>query len=344
MTRFNRRTFTSLALASTMGLPRIAMAETAEDFYTGKQIDFIVSAPAGTLTDFVARQFADFFPRHMAGAPDVVVLNVAGAGGMVAAAQIQHKEAKDGTAVGFLQRNNLYRSLLEGKDAFDPREVQWLGSLEEIAYAIVARKESGFETADQLFEKPLVLGATGFANENRSLPAIANEYLGTKFDIIYGYNGRGEVYLAMERGEVGGWASTIAGLTQGDAAQMLADGDMKVLLHLSRKRHPDFPDVPCFADYDYAAGLDPLMDFMTLPFEAGRPVAVPKEVPAERVAALRAAFAATAADPDFLAAMKAADYPVGVITGERIEEILTSLYATPPEVLDKVRSYIEAPA
>ena len=55
----------------------------------------------------------------------------------------------------------------------------------------------------------MYIGATGFANEDRTLPALLDEYLGAKMSIVPGYTGRGEVYLAMQRGEVDGWASTM---------------------------------------------------------------------------------------------------------------------------------------
>jgi tripartite-type tricarboxylate transporter receptor subunit TctC len=330
-------------LAMSWLAPAPARADAVEDFYKGKSVTFLVSAPAGSLTDFVARNFADHFKSHMAGHPNVVVLNLPGAGGMMAAAQLQLKEVKDGTVIGFLQRNNLYVPLVEGpKSGFDPRELQWLGSLEKVAYAMVAMNNSEVKTTADLFNKPLILGATGYSNENRTLPAMLNDMIGTKFKIIHGYDARGEVYLAMERGEVDGWASTVAGLTIPDTKQMLDQGRLKVLLHLGFESPAPFDKVPNLSSYLKTPEDKELYSFFTRSMVAGRPIGVPKGVPADRLAALRKAFDESAADPDFLSAMKAKDYPVEAVNGAAVEQVVKDLYATSDATMVKVRAIMTA--
>jgi tripartite-type tricarboxylate transporter receptor subunit TctC len=202
---------------------------------------------------------------------------------------------------------------------------------------MVAMTRSGVTTADDLFKKKLTIGATGFSNENRMLPALLNERLGTKITIVPGYTGRGEVYLAMQRGEVDGWASTVDGLKVGEPAQMLANGKMKVVLHVGWKSHPDFPNVPNLSAYVTKPQDKALFDFILLPFDAGRPLAVPKDVPQDRLDALRTAFSKTIADPAFVAAMKAQGYPVDSIDGVAVEQIVSKLYAAPSSVLESAR-------
>jgi tripartite-type tricarboxylate transporter receptor subunit TctC len=327
-----------IAVAAAALMAGASFAQSVEEFYKGKSLTMLVSAPAGSLTDIAARQFAPFYGKHIPGGPDVVVLNIAGAGGMVAAAALQSKQPSDGTSVGFLQRNNMYVPLLDPKqNSFDPREVHWLGSLDKVYYCIVAMPRSGIETTEDLFAKPLVIGATGFANENRTLPALLNELIGTKMNIIPGYSDRGEVYLAMARGEVDGWASTIDGLLTGEPARMLADGTMRVLMHIGWESHPDFPDVPNLSDYITDPAAKSQLDFFLLPLQAGRPLAVPKDVPQDRLDALRAAFDATVADPEFLAVVEAQNMAVDAINGARVEEIVASLYATPEAQLESAR-------
>ncbi|WP_146591013.1 Bug family tripartite tricarboxylate transporter substrate binding protein [Puniceibacterium confluentis] len=336
-----RKTLCGLALAAATAFAGPGFGQTVEEFYSDKDVTMMVSAPAGTLTDTIVRQFAQHYVKHIPGQPDAIVLNVAGAGGMVAAASLQSKQDNDGSVIGFLQRNNLYVPLLDpGQSAFDPREVTWLGSLDKVYYALVGMTRSGVTTAEDLFETPLVIGATGFANENRTMPALVNDYLGTRMKIIPGYSGRGEVYLAMERGEVDGWASTVDGLFQGEPVNMLADGSMNVLLHLGWTSHPAFPDVPNLTPYVTDPEVRALLDFFLLPLQAGRPFAVPAGVPQDRVDALRAAFDATMADPDFLAAMKAQNYGVDPISGGEVEQIIETLWATPAAQLDTVRQVV----
>lgn len=343
MNNFARR-FALAFMAATLLGNAVSNAQSAAEFYRGKTVELMVSAPAGTLTDLVARQFAAYFAKHLPGSPDVIVTNVSGAGGVIAAARLQLESPKDGTVIGFLQRNNLYRSLVENdEDGFDPRQVSWLGSLDKVAYVIAVSGASPVKTPPGLFTDTLILGATGVANDNRTLPAMMNKYLGTRFRIIHGYSGRGEVYLAMERGEVDGWASTIDGLVQPQQAEMIKNGQLIPIMHLAWKSHEYFPELPNLSAYVDDPEVRQIFDFFIAPFEAGRPIAVPSGVPADRLAALREAFDATVADPEFLAAMKNRNWSVDPIPASEVEGILDTLYATPPETLEAVREIVLPP-
>lgn len=338
-TGITRRTALSgFALAAATALAGPAYGQSVENFYRGKTLTLLVSADAGTPTDLVARQFARYFVKHLPGQPKAIVMNSVGAGGMVAAASLQSRQPSDGTVIGFLQRNNLYVPLLDPKQkSFDPRNVRWVGSLDKVSYCLVASSRSGMNSADDLFKKKLTIGATGFSNENRTLPALLNEHLGAKMNIVPGYTGRGEVYLAMQRGEVDGWAPTLDGLKEGEPAKMIADGKMKVLLHLGWKSPPEFPDVPNLSAYVTKPEVKALFDFFLLPFDAGRPLAVPKDVPRDRLDALREAFGKTMADPEFVATMKSQGFPIDPIDGAAVEDIVTKLYAAPSSLIETAR-------
>jgi tripartite-type tricarboxylate transporter receptor subunit TctC len=313
-----------------------ASNQSVEDFYRGKVLTLVVSADAGTVTDIVARQFSRYFVKYVPGHPKAIVMNVVGAGGMVAAASLQSRQPSDGTVIGFLQRNNLYIPLLdERQNRFDPRKVRWIGSLNKVEYCLVSMTRSGVTTAGDLSKKKMYIGATGFANEDRTLPALLDEYIGAKMSIVPGYTGRGEVYLAMQRGEVDGWASTIDGLQQGEPVQLLKSGKMKVLLHLGWNSPAGYVDVPNLSSYITQPDVKALFNLFILPFQAGRPIAVPKDVPQDRLNALRDAFAKTIADPDFVDAMKQSGYPLDAIDGSAVEQIVARLYATPePQIAD----------
>ena len=335
--------FAATAFAGTASAQLVdhSVDQSVERFYKDKPLTIVVSADAGTPTDIIARQFSRFFVKYIPGHPKAIVMNVVGAGGMVAAASLQSRQPNDGSVIGFLQRNNLYIPLLdERQNRFDPRKVRWLCSLNKVEYCIVSMTRSGVTTADDLTKKKMYIGATGFANEDRTLPALLDEYLGAKMSIVPGYTGRGEVYLAMQRGEVDGWASTIDGLQQGEPVRMLADGKMKVLLHLGWKSPAAFANVPNLSDYITKPDVKALFDLFLLPFQAGRPIAVPKGVPENRLNALRDAFAKTIADPGFIDAMKQSGYPIDPIDGNAVEQIVSKLYATPEPQLDAARRLI----
>src|SRR5689334_11850716 len=88
------------ACAALLGIAAMAMTGSAfgqsvENFYHGKTLTLVVSADAGTPTDIIARQFARFFVNYIPGKPRAVVMNVVGAGGMVAAASLQSRQPND---------------------------------------------------------------------------------------------------------------------------------------------------------------------------------------------------------------------------------------------------------
>jgi hypothetical protein len=64
-------------------------------------------------------------------------------------------------------------------------------------------------------------------------------------------------------------------------------------------------------------------------------------VPAERVAALRAAFAATVKDPDFIAAAKQERMEVRPQSGDKIQEIITGLLDTPADVRERMKAALK---
>jgi tripartite-type tricarboxylate transporter receptor subunit TctC len=67
------------------------------------------------------------------------------------------------------------------------------------------------------------------------------------------------------------------------------------------------------------------------------PVFAPAEVPKERVALLRKSYLAMLRDPETLADAKKFGIDIAPVSGEAINEMLKSVYATPPAVIAKVR-------
>ncbi|MBZ9653743.1 Bug family tripartite tricarboxylate transporter substrate binding protein [Phyllobacterium lublinensis] len=319
-----------------------AQAQTVEEFYKGKNLTFIISAAAGGSTDFFGRAFAKYYAKHIPGQPNVIVVNQPGAGGLLVGTQLQTTQPRDGTVVALLQRNNLYLPLVSDENKeFDPRKVNWLGSLNKEEYAITSWETSPVKKTEDLFTTQMTMGATGYANETRTIPALMNEYLGTKFDIVMGYQGSEEVGLAMERGEVNGKAGTVSNLATGAEAGWVKDGKLKVLMQIAMQPNPSLPEVPNIMTYIKDPDVKSLFTFMVSPFEAGRPMAAPPEVPADRLEALRKAFDDAAADPEFIADLKKVNSTVEPVSGVAVQEIVENLYKTPQPVLDKVKALIK---
>ena len=77
----------------------------------------------------------------------------------------------------------------------------------------------------------------------------------------------------------------------------------------------------------------------------GRTYFLPPGVPADRVEAVRRAFDATMKDPAFVADAKRMEIDVDPLTGEETQALITEVHqTTPPAVVERVRSSLEAPA
>ncbi len=73
-----------------------------------------------------------------------------------------------------------------------------------------------------------------------------------------------------------------------------------------------------------------------------RPFAAPPDVPADRKAALLAAFDATMQDSDFLAEAQKLNFDVRPVNAGQIDKMLAEVYATPKDVIVRATKAISS--
>jgi tripartite-type tricarboxylate transporter receptor subunit TctC len=199
----------------------------------------------------------------------------------------------------------------------------------------VALQNSGITSFNDVFEKPLTIGANGVADDTYQFPAVVNAVLGTKFKIVTGYPGGNDVSLALERGEVQGrcgWSWSSVMTTRPD---WVKTGKIAVLVQMSLAKHPDLQDVPLIMDF---AKTDEQRQIFKLVFSRqimGRPFMAPPGLPPERLAMLRRAFDDTMTDKDFLADAAQNKFEINAVSGEQIQAMIKEGYETPPDVIHK---------
>ncbi len=313
------------------------------DFYRGKTITLVVGAAGGGAADTYARTFAAHFPKHVPGNPGIIVVNKPGAGGLIVANELQHTMEPDGLTIGTLQRNNFLAPLLSDEDTrFDPRQVAHLGSLSRETYVIFSYGEdAAVKDAEAAFNTEMILGGTGASAENVTYPTLANELLGTRFRLIRGYAGNEDIELAIERGEVDGRASSLGSTLRGNLGRWNQEGKLNLIMQFGVENDPAIPDVPNVMDFVTDPEHVAMLRLMLLPQDVGRPFAAPLNVPADRLAALRAAFVATAQDPDFIRDLEAAQATVELVDGETVQRMADEIMATPPELVARVKELVE---
>ena len=109
------------------------------------------------------------------------------------------------------------------------------------------------------------------------------------------------------------------------------------------ERLPGLPNVPTAIELAAAEADRALLRFYAVKFSMARPLMAPPEVPAERLAALRAAFDATMTDPQFLEETQRIGLDLSPLGGDGITKLIQQVQATPQDVVDRLRELLARP-
>jgi hypothetical protein len=166
-----------------------------------------------------------------------------------------------------------------------------------------------------------------------SIPSVLNKFFGTRIKIVSGYKGGNEIYLAMERGEVDGRCAGLVSSINSTRPDWFPQKKVAVPIVVGFERNPLFPEAPPVADFAKDEQSRQVLRLLLAPQDMDRPFLVPPGVPAERVAALRAAFKAAFNDPGFRAEAARMGLEVAEVSGEKATKILNDVYALPADVV-----------
>jgi tripartite-type tricarboxylate transporter receptor subunit TctC len=317
----------------------LSCAAHAEDFYKGRQITLIVGHEPGNDYDIGARLLAKYLPRHIPGAPAVVVQNMPQAAGLANANHLYVRAARDGTVMGSISRNLPSQALmgLPNIEA-DPRRYNWLGATSFPGRVCAAATDAPVKSVDDIFSRELITGGVGVGSSTSIVPTVLNKVLGTKFKIVEGYRGAGSILLAIERGEVQGVCMSLGQFRSHE--QRFRDGKMRFLLRAEEAPLPSLPDLPTIYDRASTDEQRQLMRFVFSSTEFGRPYLMPPDVPKDRVLLMRKALADASADPELIAEAAKMKLDMTYRPPEHLEQLLAKLYATPPSVIDDVKKIV----
>jgi tripartite-type tricarboxylate transporter receptor subunit TctC len=163
---------------------------------------------------------------------------------------------------------------------------------------------------------------------------------GAKLRLVAGYPGSAEMTLAIERGEVDGRCGWTWSSIKLQRPEWITGHRLNVLVQLASHRIPDLADVPLLAEHATTERQRQIVDVILGRQVMGRPVVAPPAIPADRKEALRRAFDATMADPDYVAEATARGLEINPVGGAALDKLLGDLYATPPDIIAEVRAII----
>lgn len=344
--RRSRQTAATIALAGLLlAAASGARAQSLAEHYAGKTMEMVIGYSVGASYDFNGRIIARHLGRHLPGKPNIVVRNMPGAGSLVSTNHLYNAAARDGTVIGIFSRGNPMYPLLEGGAKFDAARLNWIGSTSKEVSFVVSSAKSPFKTVDDIRRGEMLVGGTGAGADTVVFPAILNATAGMRLKIVTGYPGIAEVMLALERDEVQGSGAMSLGTIRTARPKWLTDGTLNFLVTMALEPHRSvLRDVPLAANLARDATDRQALELILSRQSMAYPVAAPPGVPADRVAALRAAFMAMAKDPEFIADAEKAGFEIDPVSGEEIAAIIARVYAAPKEAIERARTAVAAGA
>jgi tripartite-type tricarboxylate transporter receptor subunit TctC len=326
-----------LALAAGLG-GQPASADAVSDFFSGKQITFVIQAGAGGYYGLNGRLISSHMGRFIPGNPSMVVTHMPGAGGIKAANFTYNVAPKDGTIMSMLSADvAVVQKMKPGAVKYNAADFEWLGSFYPFSQVLSIFHTAGIKTLDDLKTKKVVLGHTGRSSHNFMEGVLLAKFFGLKLDNVAGYRGGNDLYLAMERGEVhgriGNWASLRATKTD-----WLRDKKIVALMQTGAERSSELPNVPTMEELAPNDEVRAMFAFLGGGTPVGWSACLPPGTPTDRVAAMRTAFETMLKDKTFLADVERRKAAVDSRTAAQVEAAIKRTLAAPDSLVKKIRA------
>ena len=318
-------------------------ADPVSDFYAGKQIQFIVRTTPGGDYDLLSRVLAQFMGKYIPGHPSFIVNNMPGGGGITAANYMAEVAPHDGTVIGIVSQGIPVDQTLHLSPPLraNMRTFNWIANVNFSNQLLVVWNTSPTKTLEDAKKRETLIGTTGAGSASVQYPAFFNNVLGTRFKIVFGYPGGREIDLAMERGEVEGRGINPYDGYMASEPTWIPEKKVIPLIQVGPEKEPALPDVPLLSDQPVKPEDRALLEFMSQSSAVGRPLATTPDVPAERVAALRAAFEATIKDEEFKATIAAQHLNTRWMAGDKLQSLIYNLLSAPADVRDRMKIALE---
>jgi tripartite-type tricarboxylate transporter receptor subunit TctC len=333
-----------LVLLLLLLIPVSAAAEPVADFYRGKRIRFIVGSAGGGGYESYSRIVMRVMARYIPGEPSYVIENMPGGGGLLAPNYLFNRSPRDGSEIGMAERAAAFEPLLNpetGAAKFDALAFGWIGSPQRETGLVLLREPSPIKSFADLKQHEVIVSGTSRTSAPSVYPRVLNALFGTQFKVVEGYRSSNEALLALERGEVEGHVSgSSSGTLRAQVAPWLTEGKVRMMLQLALIQDTSLPDLPVVTENVASEEQREALELVFAQQTMAWPLLAPPGIPADRLAALREAFARTMSDPDFLASAGQQKLEVHPVSGTAIEALLKRVYATPPGLVKRVSTLV----
>jgi tripartite-type tricarboxylate transporter receptor subunit TctC len=317
-----------------------ARAESPAEFYKGKSLSMVVQTTTGNDYDNRGRLFARYMGDLLPGKPAIIVRNMPGGGGVVASNWLAKVAPRDGTVLSMLmQTASMNQALGMGQIQYDVRELGWIGNTSDTPSVVTVWHTAGAKTIEDAKTREIVLGGT-VGTASVIYPNVLNELVGTKFKVVTGYPGGNQINLAMESGEVQGRGSNSWSSWKSTRPEWIAENKIFNLVQIALKRAPDLQDVPLMMELARDDFNRSVLRFLSADTAIARAMVTTPGVPADRLAALRAAFDAAMKLPALIEEANKMQLDLAWLSGADSQKIAASIIETDPKVVARARDIV----
>lgn len=321
------------AAATTAALASVTAPAAADDvanFYNGRTVTVVVPVTPGGTFHLYGQLVQAHIGKFIPGNPTVILQNRPGAGGVTSNAYMANAAPKDGTVFAEINPGTMTYPLMR-PSRYDPRTFEWIGSVAVRGYVGAVWHTVKADTIEKMKNTQVILGATGTGSQNYQIPTLMNHLIGTKYKLVTGYKGGGEVNLAIERGEVQGRANFYEGFV-GATPQWIQGNKLKFFFVVGPPV-PELHGVPNLKDVITSNEGRQMLNLIDSTLQIGQGFFLPPGTPKARVDALTEAFARMVKDKSFLAEAAKRRLVIAPRTPPEIRMQIAAAYATPPAIV-----------
>ena len=327
----------ALVLAATVTLDRAMSA----DFYHGKSLTLFAGQPPGGGIDSEMRLVARFLGKFIPGEPNILPMNMQGAGGIILGNYLYSLAKPDGLTLGMPGRSGftLAPFISAADTKYDLRKFTWIGSSASSNFVLWMRRAANMTRFDDLrtSKRTIIIAGSGSTTANSIMPEVLARYEKLPLRVVRGYPGINDAILAVERGEADGVLCQKASLR----ADLIASGAIVPVFQVL----PIEPGLPLLDTLIADPKEKALLELLSAPQRLGLPLIAPPGLPGDLTATLREAYLKMVASPDYVTEAMKRGLDIGQPnTGEDLAQfVATKLAAFPAETIAEYRSYVQHP-
>ena len=336
-----------MVLSSATDWAGAGLAQENKAFYQAKTIQLIVASGPGATTDISARLVGRFLGKHIPGNPGVVVQNMSGGGGLVAANYLFNVAKPDALTIAAISRANYIEQMVGRPEVrADFRKFAWIGSFNKAPMMAACRSDTEYRSIAALraAKTPPRFGQSGTGSISYVFANLIERILDIKIKNVTGFQSGRDTDLGLERGEIDCRATSNITVIRAPWNQWVKEKYVTFIVQQGPEKSALLPPVPTVAELARPERKSylTLMNVMLAYTEFDRPFAAPPGVPKERLQILRESFERMLKDRDFAAeAKKLLDWDGATyLSGEQLQKKMIDTVTQPPEVMKRIKEIL----